>query len=55
MSVFIAEFQNTTAIDISDLEEGIYFLELITESNDRITGRIVKGNWYVTKYQSAIE
>jgi hypothetical protein len=42
--VFIAEFPNTNSIDISNLEEGIYFLELISKSNERIIKKIAKEN-----------
>ena len=44
MGVFITEFINTAAIDISNLKDGVYILELIKENNERIARRIVKYN-----------
>jgi hypothetical protein len=44
MGLFIAEFPNTGAIDIRNLEAGIYFVELISEKNERIVKKVVKAN-----------
>ena len=46
MGLFLAEFPITNSIDISNLEKGIYFLELISKSNERIVKKIVKENWW---------
>ncbi|MBK9105983.1 MAG: T9SS type A sorting domain-containing protein [Saprospiraceae bacterium] len=44
MGLFLAEFPITNSIDISNLEKGIYFLELISKSNERIVKKIAKQN-----------
>ena len=44
MGLFLAEFPNINSIDISNLENGIYFLELISKSNERIVKKIAKEN-----------
>lgn len=41
---FITEFQNTGAIDLSNQENGIYFIEAILENKERIVQKIVKCN-----------
>jgi len=44
MGVFVTDFIRTNSLDVSNLEEGIYFLELTSENGDRIVKKIVKEN-----------
>lgn len=42
MGVFSAQFLNSNTIDISNLEEGIYFLEIILANGERVVKKIIR-------------
>jgi hypothetical protein len=44
LGVFVTDFLRTNSLDVSNLEEGIYFLELTSENGERIVKKIVKEN-----------
>lgn len=44
MGIFLAESKRSNNIDLSNLETGIYFLELTLENGERIIKRILKEN-----------
>jgi hypothetical protein len=41
---FVTQYLRTNMFDVSNLEEGIYFLELTFENGERMASKIVKEN-----------
>lgn len=44
LGIFVTDFQRTNSLDVSNLEEGIYFLELTSDKGERFVKKIVKVN-----------
>jgi hypothetical protein len=44
MGLFKSEFKRTHTIDLSNLQAGIYYLEITSEKGERIIKRVVKEN-----------